>query len=127
MPHFKTKFALNEVVYILNADNHIPEPVIITDIHIHNTVRLHITYSVTYSGVTDSPQKDFREDELGTLIEFKRYYESKHPVIIEQINETNQDFRVGDLPKKELTQEDKDFHSYYPKHLRPWGINEWLD
>lgn len=115
--HFKTKFNLNEVVYILGLDK--PEPVIITDIHIHSSTRLQISYSVTYSGVTDARQKDFKESEVGTLSEYKRHYGLRHPEILENINELNEDFKAGDLPKKEQTKEEIEFHSYYPKHLRP--------
>jgi hypothetical protein len=118
LARFKTRFNLNEVVYILK-DQSKPEPVIITDIHIHNTTRLHVTYSVTYSGITDAMQKDFNENELGTLFEFKEFLIRMHPEVLEEINEIIDDFKVGDLPKKAQTKEEEEFHSYYPKHLRP--------
>ena len=116
MPEFKTRFNLNEVVYILSKDNDKPEPVIITDIRIHISTMYEVIYHVSYRGITDVKQKDFRESELGTLSEAKAYYQKYNNT---EIPELDKDIIIGDLPKKKLTTEDSEYFKYFPWHQRP--------
>jgi len=117
---FRTRFGLGETVYILDKDARNPEPVIISDIRIHAASYCEISYGVTYRGITDARQKDFKEQELGTLSEVKRLYMEAH---IEELTLEAEvrsgELRVGDLPTKTRTKEELDHFRAYPPQFRP--------
>ena len=119
MAEFRTRFGLGDVVYILNKDCRNPEPVVISDIRIH-AANYHsdVVYGVSYRGITDARQKDFKEQELGTLMEAKKLFLETHPEELEPI-EPIETFRSADLPSKGVTQEEREHFKSYPPQFRP--------
>lgn len=116
---FKTKFNLQDVVFIRDPNRRNPEPVVISDIRIHCSTTTVVIYSITYRGTTDARQKDFKEEELVTLAENLELFYKAHP---EELDLKPEEivYKIGDVPvPKIITKEDRAAHSEYPPQYRP--------
>ncbi len=116
---FKTKYNLQDVVFIRDPERRNPEPVVISDIRIHCSTTTTVVYSITYRGTTDARQKDFKEEELVTLAENTELYYKNHPKELDA-DPADVVYKIGDIPvPKILTKEDLSAHSEYPPQYRP--------